>query len=310
MTETLFTFLLVLAFLFFVSFIKNQKHTHLIFSAIFLGLSILCRPMAVYLPFIFAAIIFTVRLKTKASLLFLFLTYLIISPWVIRNYNTFGSPFLSTIGDITFLFYAAASVKAEKEQKTLFEIQNEYKEKSQTEYDWFKPEESLKYARFSREEAVKIIKENPVIFIKNYFKSFFYFFSKPLRNYIDLQLGNTNQYHSITELTDGRLGSLFMKATEKTSFPAICIVIFQLILLLVLTIFSAIFILSKKNINSFIILIFLVILYFAAISSLTEVDARMRVPVIPLWSIIASGGISLILYSKRFSSTLSPSKTA
>lgn len=314
MTETLFTFLLLTSFYFFISYFKNQKKKMLIFSAIFSGLTILCRPIAIYLPVIFAVSILFARppdtsqlipdkarwkpgpfrfSKIKNLSVFLFISYLVISPWVFRNYLTFGSPFFSTIGDINLLSYTTAAIRAEKENKTLFEIQQEYKKISSENFNWEKPEEIVRFAGYCREETYRIIREYPLAFVKNQSASFASFFIKPLRNYIDLQLGITKKYNSITGLPGKAITANTEKIFENTSTFALILVISQVILLLIIAFFSLVHFLRKeKSIFPFALAI-LIIFYFAILAGFTEVDARMRIPVMPFLSFFAGSGALL-----------------
>lgn len=310
MTETLFAILLLISFYFFISFLKNQKHQSLILSAIFLGLSILCRPIAVYLPIIFSGTIlfftYPVRIsspgnsmefrfqKLKKSFTFLLISYLVIAPWLIRNYRTFGSPFLSTISETNMLLYTDATIRAENENKSIFQIQNEYKEFSAKNFNWNNPEEIIRFSKYCKEESVRVILENPITFFKKQSFSFIYFFIKPLRNYIDLQLGITKKYNSITGFTGKNLQKIPEKTFENSSIFTLCFVIFQIILLLSVSFFSITYFFSKKGkLFLFPAIILVIIFYFAFLSTFTEVDARMRVPVMAFLCIIAGGGASL-----------------
>lgn len=323
LTETLFTFLLLLTFILFVLFIKKRKKIHLLVAAFFMGGTILCRPVAVFLPLIFGIALFFMppmpnfnreditkpSKKTgfisgtakSAALFFILMCYLVISPWIIRNTITFGSPFLSTVTEINLLFHTASGIRALDEGKTVFQIQNEYKKLSGQNYDWKKESEAVRFARFSREEALAVIQENPLIFIKNYVGSCVHFFIKPLRNYIDLQLGFESKYESISGLSENRFTSIISRTLQNTGITALFIVIFQLVFMLSLYCFFILYFWKKKTkLNRVAGLALVIILYFGLVSGLTEVDARMRVPVMPLICLIAGAGVSLLLKPDQF----------
>lgn len=318
LTETFFTFLLLLAFCSFFSYKKNGQTYPLVLSAVFLGMAILCRPVAFFLPLVFAFIIFMgdfrlvnnggIDLQRNSSFMisfkrisvFLLASYLVVAPWFFRNYRVFGSPFLTTVSEVNLLFHTAAGIRAKQEKKPLFAIQDEYKKKTGKNFDWTLPAEAVRFAAFCRHESWRVIKGNPAIFLENYGGSFFYFFAKPLRNYIDVQLGISKNYESVSGVTDSRFASVFSATIEKTSVPALLLVAVQLVFIVVFFVFSFLFLfLGFKNNNWFAVIAVLIILYFAVLSGLTEVDARMRVPVIPFICMMAGLGASALLPSKH-----------
>lgn len=100
-SETLFTFLMILSLYAFVS--ASQRGSGAVYglSGIFLGLSNLCRPVLSFLPFFLipAAWIFNrSRREMWGLLLAAAMTYLVISPWTVRNHKIFGGFFLVSVG--------------------------------------------------------------------------------------------------------------------------------------------------------------------------------------------------------------------
>jgi len=91
MTETLFTFLFIVHIYFLVKFLMVDNNRGLIYSAIFLGLSTLCRPVSIYFfLFLLGTFYFHFKKNLRVGILkysILTLVYLLtIAPWMIRNY--------------------------------------------------------------------------------------------------------------------------------------------------------------------------------------------------------------------------------
>ncbi|MBN4062056.1 glycosyltransferase family 39 protein [Bacteroidales bacterium AH-315-I05] len=296
LTETLFTFLFLLAISDFVFFIKRQKNKYLLGCGIWLGLGILCRPAAAYFPVLLILILLMLKpVKNNAVSIVTLIatTLLVVSPWLARNYFVFGSSILSNVGEINLLFHTTASIRSIEESKSMFEIEAEYRKISEEQYNWHKPEDAIRFAEFSRKETIRVISEYPARFTKNYAGSFMFFFIKPLRSYIDQQLGLQHGYDPIASLTDERYSSLIKKTLDKSSLLTVCIVAYQSVhLLLLLGVSTLLIIRNFREKNKWIWLFGAIILYFAALSSITEVDARMRVPVVPYLAILAAIGLA------------------
>ena len=97
LSETLFTFLFLLSVLYLFQYWKNKLLTPLLLSAFFLGASTLTRPTVEYLPIIIITLILwearthlsrTVFVRAGLYVLVFLIT---LSPWLYRNYRTFGA---------------------------------------------------------------------------------------------------------------------------------------------------------------------------------------------------------------------------
>ena len=117
LTETLFTFLLMAAILAWVEAIQQDKTTWLVISSTLMGLSVLCRPIAVYFPILLAAGLLFIKRRTWLRLLRQLVIYIgvflvVLLPWVVRNEVLIGIPTVTTISNYNLLFYNAASLDA------------------------------------------------------------------------------------------------------------------------------------------------------------------------------------------------------
>ena len=101
-TDTLFTLLFAGHIYYLTKFLKTDTKKDLIYSALFLGFSTLCRPVSVYF-FLFLIWIFILNYRqhsfTWALKYFTFCEIFVLTllPWIIRNYNVSGQFLVSSI---------------------------------------------------------------------------------------------------------------------------------------------------------------------------------------------------------------------
>jgi hypothetical protein len=143
--------------------------------------------------------------------------------------------------------------------------------------------------QYCNERSVEIISKHPGIFIKQWAIGVGYFFLKPMRGYIDNFLGLNKQDYSVVSEKKWS-GNLINNLKSKTSSLTQVLVVIQFCLLLLIVIAGSYgFIKSMRNIEVW--LIVLLVFYFATTSSITEVDARFRIPVVPFLGVLASLGV-------------------
>jgi len=117
LTETLFTFALIAACERLVAYWHHRSKRDLALVGLALGLAILCRPIAAYLPLVMIALVMamhwpSVRQALRSALMVAVATVLLVGPWVLRNWATYGVPMLSSITNYNLLFYNAVSLEA------------------------------------------------------------------------------------------------------------------------------------------------------------------------------------------------------
>ncbi|MBI4722121.1 MAG: glycosyltransferase family 39 protein [Candidatus Stahlbacteria bacterium] len=117
MSETLFVFLLLLGTW---AFLKQNR-----FSGLMFGISALIRPIALYL---FIPLVFLHR-KLKAKIIFLFLFFLPILPWMVRNYIVYQSPMISSLQGFNLLFLNASLLESEETGLDIEEVQAKFSNK-------------------------------------------------------------------------------------------------------------------------------------------------------------------------------------
>ncbi len=123
LTETVLTFLLTACILFFVQYIQNARcapRGAFLTAALLAALSILCKPNALLVPLILAAILVWRHWPDKRRLLahvglWSMIVAITLSPWLIRNRIVFGRWFLSTAfeGNVSRVSAPAAMLQAQ-----------------------------------------------------------------------------------------------------------------------------------------------------------------------------------------------------
>lgn len=300
LTETLFTFLVVLSIFCLVLFFKNDQNVQLlIVSAFLMGLAILCRPIAVFLSF-FIIILFFFDSMTKKlhilrrSVLIVVLSFLVVSPWIIRNQIIFGSPFISTIGYYNLLYYRAAGVVSVKEGLSRPDAATKLMFKAQSDFKGNIEKDPIGLKKFEAQMGISIIIQNLPIYIQNHAISVFNMLFRPIRSTFDLQLGFNKSGTTITEWGEQYKSSIFSRIFAQTSPLTVLLVIIQLPFLLVLWcgfIYGILFLFEKKKSLPLLIIILLVF-YFCIMSGGPEAWARFRVPIVPFLSIGCGIGLS------------------
>ncbi len=114
--ESLFTACIIVASFLFLRYYRLRNVKTLIWSAIFLSLAILIKPIAQFLPLLtlagIAMFIRPRRLSIKHGLIFVSVCLLVLAPWLTRNLITFNRLDISSLPSYNLYFYNAAAVVA------------------------------------------------------------------------------------------------------------------------------------------------------------------------------------------------------
>jgi 4-amino-4-deoxy-L-arabinose transferase-like glycosyltransferase len=285
LTETLFTFIFIIHIYFLVRFFETNHNKNLISSAIFLGISSLCRPVSVYF-FIFLMAIFYIHYKNNfrkgiSAYMILCAAFLMtIFPWMIRNYVVAGK-FLVSYQQISALSWHN-------------DIHKHFKKEQKQDHNILE--------KRNKNQATFAIK-NTINVLLSYSKKI----SKGTSRFFTI-IGSRGYTHVL-----GISGDLIQRKNwDKGFFHAIKIaienkagpekiVIFWgitfLIFIYFLTVFGIFSAIKTKNFNKIILYIFIVF-YFVITSAPFAYTERYRVPVMPYMIIIACYGVSH--FQRRF----------
>jgi 4-amino-4-deoxy-L-arabinose transferase-like glycosyltransferase len=298
LTETVFTTLFLGSVFCFVEYKFTLRWNWLVSAAILMGLSILCRPIAIYFPVIILIFLAFLHYKEMKELfiscgIFLIFVSAVIAPWYFRSYVLTGKPILSTINNYNLLFYNAASLEAELTDKSLDEQQEIYTDRVQAVLG------ELKIAKTERDlddiygdMAKKIILEHPAQYI-------FIHLKYDVRNFLP---GMAHALEILAPLDNGsRDGAEILRkeglsATFSSYFGDDWINLFILapfiIILFVIYIadFIGVMVLVRRRRWFVLGILLLPIAYYLLIPGAPS-NSRFRVPVMPYMSILAGVGI-------------------
>lgn len=117
LTESLFTFLFLLANFFVVKYIQQNSFKNLAFTALLFGLAALCRPVGLYYSAVVVVILLcsaslTLPNRIKNITFYVLVFIFTLTPWLIRNKLTFGVANLTSIQGNNLLLMNVAHLKA------------------------------------------------------------------------------------------------------------------------------------------------------------------------------------------------------
>jgi 4-amino-4-deoxy-L-arabinose transferase-like glycosyltransferase len=108
LSDTLFVFLLLLSIYYFLSGLQHKSLAKCSFSAVFIGLACLTRPVLLLYPFVllFMIIVFyknPLKWTSKMMVLYFAITYFLVGLWAFRNHITYGKWQLNTMNGYNLL---------------------------------------------------------------------------------------------------------------------------------------------------------------------------------------------------------------
>jgi 4-amino-4-deoxy-L-arabinose transferase-like glycosyltransferase len=184
LSETLFVFLFVTSLFLFIKFTLNYRWSVLSISAVVLGLATLTRPISVLTPIIFSLFLFIFLRKTvpfkkilMMAIIFLIISFSVLTPWLLRNVITFkifsltnqGSVVICDINTNTYLSFREAEIGGLETQKLRENITQDVR--GLPSEDLF-----LRHQTQFCKRILRILQVDPVGYIKVYFRSFVPFF--------------------------------------------------------------------------------------------------------------------------------------
>lgn len=180
---TIQIFLIICFFYFFLQIIFKFKKSSLIIFSIISGVLILTRGEFIIF-FIFSLFYFYIikELNIKNILSSLLIASIVVSPYLYRNYKNFNTIVLTKSFGYNLLKGNNENFKVEGDVKSINKIRNNITIPSNNNFE-------IKVDDIYKNEAIKYIKDNPLIFVKNYLKKFFSFLI------MDLNSSYPNYYH-------------------------------------------------------------------------------------------------------------------
>lgn len=311
LTETLYTFLLLLFIMLFFIYLKNNELIFLILSAIMIAFATYVRPVSYFLPIIICIYLIITGLYSNGvtslyrAILFFVISFGIIFLWQIRNIEVANYNGFAAVSDYNLYFYQAAATLAKKEGITLKEQRKEMGKDNIDKILKGKGEDRGNQAdiyRKLRKEGIKIIRNNPILYFKIHLKSLVNVLAS--HGALDF-LGLYNVSPNTKSLGDvyrekGLLifSSLWIFFVEEKPIIILFTIIFELYIILIL--FMAIMALLDKNIyfNKLVIFNIIIFVYFLLISGGIAM-CRFRHPIMPILIVFAGYGSFCLFKRKR-----------
>jgi 4-amino-4-deoxy-L-arabinose transferase-like glycosyltransferase len=301
LTETLFTFGLILGALLLVLYMGNKQIEILILSAIIISLSALTRPIAQFLPialfplFIVAQKDTPLRNRITRGLLFVFVCSAIMSLWGYRNYKVGNIFMLSTISDTNLIYYRARAVLAEANNITQEEATKQLREEIET----VAIQQNLSQSEIislQRKRALQIFSHYPRQTVAMLAKGVGRMLVDPGFTIICTMLDNSSiKYECIpgqsSMLESGLLNKAITAFQEMDLIQQLTLLwgIFIIGIAYVGGIGGIVHLLRERNWVS-IFFLGIIILYFIILSAGGETNYRFRAPILPFLAILSGVG--------------------
>ena len=296
-TETTFIFLLMLSLVAGLYYFQKQKFLWLLFFSFITGLLPLCRPVAIYLPLIAFLVIlvhclrFRLHSRLKRISVALFLLLLPTQLWCLRNYSTFGDWYFCELGSFALRVYRANEVLSLAEGLDY----NDLFRKDWERY-WlqiYEPRRSPKQlSRALTKEAMTIFKRYPFQFLLMEFRGLYRILLQSGFNIYKLPLGLRSPDFTPSPAT------LISSIPWQLLRPTIWLEKLLLLCSAVLSFIAIVHLLWRLPLSlekhSLMVLTALYYIYFLLVSAGTEATCRLRIPLVPLASLLVPFSVILI----------------
>ncbi|PJE64599.1 MAG: hypothetical protein COU90_02045 [Candidatus Ryanbacteria bacterium CG10_big_fil_rev_8_21_14_0_10_43_42] len=291
---TLHLFFILAFTYFFLCFLEGNKWQYIIFASVALGISVLVKPISVYLFVVPVGIMLFYKKAWKQSFIFLGLFFLLLSPWIVRYHAVTGSFGVSANDSNNICGWGLGGVLAMEHRI----------DSSNWAEIWGTENYSSVSARCtSNSEAVYLfLTEYPTAFIKTMALAAFslltnegytVLFEKPS----DEQIKIHHNYLTPAVLTNTDWQQKVMAAWQEFSWAEKTIIIAGKIfwmVILIAAILGVFFLLKNRTTRMTGLLFFLMVGYFVGtivVSTAFGVSARLRHPIDPYLLMLASYGI-------------------
>jgi hypothetical protein len=296
LTETLFTGLLVASAALWAATAQRGGAARAAGSGALLGLAILCRPVALALPLVWAAWLALAGRARRARALAAcgLACALVVAPWLARNQRLFGAPLLSTIGATNLHDYRAAAVHARVEGISLAASRAALDAQAAARFQGDPERDPVGFERFKGSLAQELLRAHPGIALRNHVVGLASVFFHPMRSTLDLQLGLVRSGSSLFDGGQAGHAPLLERLRSRTSGVTLSLVAVQGIALAWLWTGVALACarLRRGPAAPALWLVALLVLYHALLVGGPEGTPRFRVPLVPFLALAAGAGFS------------------
>lgn len=294
-TETLFLFIFLFSIVLFIKSIKSHGVLQLIISGILIGFSALIRPIAIFLPVVFIAIIFLFD-KHSASSKFLKNSALsipfliIISLWMVRNYNEYNHFGFSTISSANLYLFNAVITESNSTDKSTKQIADEFKNIARN-AGVSKQNNAFENAVIIKNLGKEYVKSNKLLFAKQHFLGMINMYLSLGHRQLLTRLGFETSVGG-KKYSQSDLKRLLNNSTNVEIIFAFGLIAF-LIFCYLFALYGIFSMLKTKEYFSLFLLLGL-IFYFTFLTGIGG-SPRLRIPVVPFLSILAGYGFVKLL---------------
>lgn len=288
LSDGLFLFLLALFIWTCTQLDKGFRNVAL--SGLTLGVMILVRPIAQFIPLVIIAWWIWQKLDRKKLVVFLLSCLFLPGGWMIRNYAHFDSFTLSSMGTNNLLLYNAAGVLAEVNGQDLTTSQALLARSAKNKQDWENdPLATSKYLSNCKETAIEILSDHPVVFLKQTARSAALLPFKPARSYVDMTLRLDYVYEPVQGLSStSSFIEKLRQAWQRSSPFAATLSVYQFLFNILVFVMAVLAMWQNGTRKKWVTLLVLLLLYFWGTSLVTQPDARFRMPMALMLMLLAS----------------------
>lgn len=309
LTETSFTTLLAADLWLVARYANSRRWSDLIIAAIVMAASAYVRPIVYFLPIwtsLAMLVLFWRGEGSRRRFLFQAAAFLAIgmgltAPWQIRNYIEAGYSGFAAISDVNLYYYEALPVLADQQQVPATEMdrlrieegegsEGHYLLKHPEQRDWSQAERF----RFLRQEALRIIRSDPLRGIRLHFSGIVHMLTDSGQNawLSFFRLADTSK--SATPL---RSGSLWHRLTTAIKQRPLVLAIHGLLAVILFSYLSlaAIGLVAPSSRTPAVLMVIAVGIYLGLISGGLAAYHRFRIPLVPVICLLAGQGYVVLV---------------
>ena len=315
-TETFYMVFHLIAIYGFYKFLKEDKLKYIVLCGVFTGIATLTRPSQQFYPFAFILLSvlyykFDFKKILKLTFALLIPCYLVLFPWMLRNYKLDKHWQISTVGKFNMLFYNCALTEAKHTGIPYLDVvKNQIKEIKANEKPSFALPDSFdniwinvtfEKADLYGKYASKYIKEHPKNFIKDHIVGMIKtHFNIGIQNIImRLHIPTKYRLNDDQRYASGifSVAKTFMQKKSLTEILIAAVIGLHLLSIYLFAVIGSVRLIKEKQ---YILLLFFAgsILYFLLLSGILAYS-RFRIPFEIFYILLAGYGIDWILKKRE-----------
>lgn len=305
--EQIFLPFLLFSVYLFCRYLNSKNNTFLYSASLFLGITVLIRPAALYFIFIFVFLAFIAERKNyifrslKTSALTILIFIVVLSPWLIRNKVVLNTWQLSSTASNGVLYIESYML-------------NKYLGKITDEHEWeraaqilgtydFESMKRINNAKILADYAIKEIKVNKAAFAAMHLKNMALFLVKNSYGniFLDLKINDANIQSKIGVLAFKKDFSGLLNIIKNASVGAkiLIILFFFWPIVIIFAIFGVVSVFQKNYRNLLIWFLIFWVIYFLAMSADFHDISRYKLSINAPLFILAVFGFYRVFYHVR-----------